>query len=103
MPIYTTLVGLIIGFLVGRIKMLVSQAKDSKKRNDDIYQALKDGMAILLRHELSEYYERFENSVTIPKTEWDDIEQTHAVYNSLGGNHTGDRLYEFLKQKHLGN
>ena len=68
-----------------------------------IYQALKDGMAILLRHELSEYYERFENSVTIPKTEWDDIEQTHAVYNSLGGNHTGDRLYEFLKQKHLGN
>ena len=101
MPIYTTLVGLIIGFLVGRIKLLVTQAKETKKRNDDIYSALKEGMAILLRHELLEYYDKFEDKHSIPTTEWSDIEQTHKVYNSLGGNSTGDRIYELLKQKHL--
>ena len=103
MPIYTTLVGVVIGFLVGKVKSLVTQAKESKKRSDDVYNALKEGMAILLRHELLEYYDKFEHSDSIPTTEWSDIEQTHKVYNSLGGNSTGDRLYELLRQKHLGN
>lgn len=69
---------------------------------DDVAEALKDGMAILLRRQLFDYYNRYEGSDSIPTSEWSDIEQTHKVYNRLGGNHTGDRLFNELEKKHLG-
>lgn len=101
MPIYTTLVGALIGFLIASLKGLIGKAKEAKQKEDDIADALKDGMAILLRQRLRDYYDTYENEESIPTSEWSDIEQTHRVYNRLGGNHTGDRLYESLKNKHL--
>lgn len=101
MPIYTTIVGTIIGLLIAWVKNLISKTKAHKQKEDDIADALKDGMAILLRQRLRDYYDIFEHEDTIPASEWTDIEQTHRVYNRLGGNHTGDRLYETLKSKHL--
>ena len=101
MPIYTTLVGALIGFLIASVKDLINNVKNTKQKEDDIADALKDGMAILLRQRLRDYYDTYEEEESIPASEWSEIEQTHRVYNRLGGNHTGDRLYEALKSKHL--
>ena len=63
--------------------------------------AIKAGLAILLRKQLYDYYSEYEYQDSIPASEWSEIEETHKVYNQLGGNHTGDRLYEEMKHKHL--
>ena len=101
MPIYTTLVGTLIGFLFARFKLLASNVKEAKKKEDDIADALKDGMAILLRKQIYDYYEQYEDSESIPASEWTDIQQTYSVYKRLGGNHTGDRLFAEMQNKHL--
>lgn len=101
MPIYTTVVGVVIGLLVAWVKSLISRKKEEQAKEDDTYEALKQGMAILLRRQLFDYYNTYINEESIPKSEWEEIEQTHRVYNKLGGNHTGDRLYSELQSKHL--
>lgn len=102
MPIYTTLVGALLGWLFGQVKKLKQQKKDIQQESQDRAKALEDGMAILLRKQLFEYYGIYEYQDAIPASEWEDIEETHNVYNRLGGNHTGDRLFDEMKKKHLG-
>ena len=101
MPIYTTLVGIIIGYLVTLLKNLINKNKDKQSKENDLIDALTDGMAILLRKEIKEYYNEYGDKDNIPIDEWEDIELTHTVYKQLHGNHSGDRMYEELKSKHL--
>lgn len=102
MPIYTTIVGTIIGLLVAWVRSLIDGNKRKKAIEDGLTDALRDGMAILLRKQLFEYYSAYEYQENIPISEWEEIEETHKVYNRLGGNHSGDRIYEEMKSKHLG-
>ena len=97
MPIYTTIIGMIIGALTAWVKSLI------KKKNDkeDLVGALTDGMAILLRKEIKEYYVEYEYKDGIPMEDWTDIQQTHDVYKQLHGNSSADRMYEELRKKHL--
>lgn len=101
MPIYNTVVGIVIGFLVSWITSLVHKGKEASKQKDARIDATEKGIAILLRKQLREYYALYEYSNDIPQAEWADIEETHRVYNELGGNSTGDRLFDALKQKHI--
>lgn len=101
MPVYTSVVGVIIGLLIAWIKSLISGKKQERKEEDDRIKALNAGMAILLRQRLYDYYNAYEHEESIPATEWTDIEETHTVYNKLGGNHTGDRLFSILESKHI--
>lgn len=39
----------------------------------------------------------------ITQREWDDISKDHEIYNLLGGNHNGDRLYEDIVAKYRNN
>lgn len=39
----------------------------------------------------------------ITQDEWDMISSEHGIYNSLGGNHDGDRLYEDVEVKYHNN
>lgn len=102
MPIYTTVVGAVIGMLIAWIKSLLSKNKQKKDIENGLIDALKDGMAIMLRKELLDYYDSYEYQENIPINEWEDIEETYKVYKRLGGNHSGDRMYESMKSKHLG-
>lgn len=97
MPIYTTVVGIVIGALVTWLKNVIGKKRDK----EDLVEALTDGMAILLRKEIKEYYKQYEHKENIPIGEWEDIELTHKVYKQLHGNHSGDRMYDELKAKHL--
>ena len=101
MPIYTSVVGVVIGLLIAWIKSLISDKKQERKSEDDRIDALNAGMAILLRQRLYDFYIAYENEESIPANEWSDIEETHTVYNKLGGNHTGDRLFSILASKHI--
>lgn len=98
MPIYTTIVGIIIGALVTWAKSLSKK----KKNKQNVEEALVEGMAILLRKQIKEYYEQYKDEQDILVSEWEEIENTHKVYKNLGGNHSGDRMYEELKMKRLG-
>lgn len=102
MPIYTTVVGMIIGALATGLKNLVNRRKKQQELEDGLIDALKEGMAILLRKEIKEYYDEYEYKDSIPMSEWEEVEVTHAVYKKLDGNHSGDRMYEELKAKHMG-
>jgi len=97
MPIYSTVVGIIIGLLYAKIQSLVVKKKEDKDKDE----AIAEGMVCLLRKQLYEYYGTYEFQESIPAAEWSDIEQTHRVYNKLGGNHTGDRLFDAMKEKHI--
>lgn len=101
MPIYNTIVGILIGFLVGGIRSLIKKGKEVNERKDAKAEATELGIAILLRRQLREYYGIYEYQDSIPASEWADIEETHRIYNALGGNHTGDRLFAELQQKHI--
>lgn len=101
MPIYTSLVGVIVGLLIAWIRSLIGDKKKQAKEEDDRIAALKEGMAILLRSRLWSYYYAYKDQDSIPVDEWSDIEETHRVYNILGGNHTGDRLFHELEEKHI--
>lgn len=98
MPVYSTVVGIIIGLLYAKIQSLVTRKKEDKDKEA----AIAEGMVCLLRKQLFEYYGTYEFQDSIPASEWSDIEQTHDVYNKLGGNHTGDRLFDEMKKKHIG-
>ena len=56
----------------------------------------------MLKKQLFEYYAVYEYQENIPIVEWEEIEETHKVYKELGGNHSGDRIYDEMKSKHLG-
>ena len=101
MPIYTTLVGIVIGALVAWVKNLVSNKKKKQDLENGLVDALKEGMAILLRKEIRDYYGEYEHKDEIPLDEWEEIEATHNVYKKLDGNHSGDRMFEEMKSKHL--
>lgn len=101
MPIYTTLAGIVIGYLANKVHLLNQKRKDLKKEEEIEIESIKAGIAIILRKHLYEYYTTYEYQDSIPASEWSEIEETHKVYNKLGGNHTGDRLYESMKNKHL--
>lgn len=101
MPIYTTVVGAVIGFLAAWVKSLVSRRNETKKKGDSDMEAIKEGVAILLRDRIESYYDRYMGQDYISTNEWAEIDKTHKVYNKLGGNSTGDRLYEELRKKHL--
>lgn len=101
MPIYTTIVGIVIGALSAWIKNLVKSKKNSKEMENKVVDSLVDGMAILLRKQIKEYYEFYEYKDSILMEDWEEIESTHQVYKQLHGNHSGDKMYEELKSKHL--
>lgn len=101
MPIYTTVVGMIIGALVTGVKNLVDNKKKKQDIENGLIDALKDGMAILLRQEIRDFYNTYERKDEIPVADWEEIEATHNVYKKLDGNHSGDRMYEEMKSKHL--
>ena len=102
MPIYTTLVGTVIGFLVAGLRNLIKKQKDEKNLELDITKALREGMAILLRRQLFEWFDAYQFQEAIPLSEWEEIEETYKVYHQLGGNHSGDRVYSALKEKSIG-
>lgn len=100
-PIYNTVVGIIIGALVGWITGISKNAKEKKKSDIAHSKNIDAGIAILLRAQLVAYYTAYQHADSINADDWKDIQSIYDVYKALGGNHTGDRIFRELEHKHL--
>lgn len=62
--------------------------------------ALKGGLlSVQGRNFKSQCRHLLEEDHGITLDEWEEIDADHEAYNSLGGNHKGDELFELVKQK----
>lgn len=100
-PIYNTMVGIIIGGLVTWITTFSKKQKEKDRERKEHDKNMDAGMAILLRTQLVSWYSVYQNKDTVGKDDWEDIESVYKVYKALGGNHTGDKIFHELENKHL--
>ena len=85
MPIYNTIVGIVIGLLVSTITGLIKRGKDATKQKDARIDATERGIAILLRKQLREYYSTYEYQESIPRTIGRILKKhTECITNSVG-------------------
>lgn len=62
---------------------------------------LKDGiLCIQGKNFKADCHRLLKEEYEITPDEWDTISAEHDIYNSLGGNHNGDRLYEDVQIKY---
>ncbi len=90
MPVYGTIIGIIVGALLTRFRGMSSSVR-----------AIRIGVAVLLRARLEHFHEKYKDGDTIPKEEFQEMNDTWEAYHSLGGNSTGDKIHEELKGKTL--
>lgn len=102
-PIYNTVISAVAG---GAIAWLIAKIKGMKQRKVDEDTELKNdlsmikqGMQIILRGQLYKWHADLIDKDKITVDEFREVDKIHTVYKALGGNHTGDQLYEELRRK----
>lgn len=90
-PFFTAIIASIATLLVSRLTGVIGNSRDEMD-------ALKEGMRTLLRNELvaahREWYEEKEY-ITLEALEF--CHQTYEAYHGLGGNGSGDKLFNDIK------
>lgn len=90
-PFFTAVIASIATLLVSRLTGVIGNSRDEMD-------ALKEGMRTLLRNELvaahREWYEE-KGYITLEALEF--CHQTYEAYHGLGGNGSGDKLFEDIK------
>ena len=71
MPIYTTIVGLVIGYLFGKVRELAKKKAETKSEEAKTLALLKDGMAMLLRAQIEGFYQEYKDAEAIPPDRWE--------------------------------
>ena len=78
--------------------------KKSYAEDEHIHQeidVIKDGMLSIQGAAFKKECRKLLNSAKpISLNEYEQITEEHRVYNSLGGNHTGDALFKMLEEKY---
>lgn len=95
----TALLSGLAGWLLATIKNVTTKAATEKREDQAELDALKDGVRALLHNKLFDYYREYQDASFIPAAIWKEIDRVYEAYHSLGGNHTGSRIYESLKAK----
>ena len=60
---------------------------------------VKEALKVLLREQIEYRYDMFRDCDTLTKEEYHDFEEMCMVYFDLGGNGTGERMYNEIKGK----
>lgn len=98
-PIFTSVVIAIIGFIIGRLVTQRDKASHALETQQD---ALKNGVAALLRWELINIHKEY---VLVkgyaPREVQDQAEDIYLAYHSLGGNGLGTKLYNEIMALHV--
>lgn len=66
----------------------------------DSLDAIKGGLLAVQGHEFRNKCRRLLRQETIAYDEYEQLESDHIAYNSLGGNHKGDSLFDQVKTKY---
>lgn len=91
--------------LLAQKEELLKKAKeDSDKRDAELNKKIECLQAGILSLMSPEFYSRcrtaLEEEHAISLEEYEQIEKEHSIYNGLGGNHSGDTLFELVQKKY---
>lgn len=92
METYTIVLPVILGYIVWILK--------SQKVLRD---ANSKGTMVLLKVKLFEYHDKYMELGFIPSYAYENFCDMYESYHELGGNGTGTKMYEEIKQLHLRN
>ncbi|MBQ1294971.1 MAG: hypothetical protein IIY21_13090 [Clostridiales bacterium] len=92
MDILNSVLSIVLTGVMGYVVWLLQNHKNSK---DDTKMAL----VVLLRETIELRYSLYVDRESLTKEEYKDFEELYQVYHRLGGNGTGTRMYEEIKQK----
>lgn len=67
---------------------------------DNDIRILKKGILAIHGNAFKQTCHKLLEQDTISLEQWDALNQDHEIYNSLGGNHDGDRLYQDVSIKY---
>lgn len=93
---------------IQKSRTLSDERYNKTKKNIDRLEVeldvLREGiLSIQGRNFKEDCYKLLAEDHVITQTEWELIDVEHNVYNSLGGNHEGDRLYTDVETKYRNN
>lgn len=90
-PFFTAVIASVATLLVSRLTGVIGSSRDEMD-------ALKEGVRTLLRNELvAAHREWFEEKGCITLEALEYCHQTYEAYHGLGGNGSGDKLFEDIK------
>ena len=92
METYTIVLPVILGYIVWILK--------SQKAHRD---ANSNGTMVLLKVKLFEYHDKYMELGFIPPYAYENFCDMYESYHELGGNGTGTKMYDEIKQLHLRN
>lgn len=90
METYTIVLPVILGYIVWILK--------SQKAHRD---ANSKGTMVLLKVKLFEYHDKYMELGSIPPYAFENFCDMYESYHELGGNGTGTKMYEEIKDLHL--
>lgn len=87
-PIYTSIISIVVGYLVALIK----KGKTTDK-------SIKIALGALLRSDMYTIYEEYRDADEIPESAQKEMDELWQAYHGLGYNHMGDKLHDEIMQK----
>lgn len=105
---YTIALPILLGYIVWLLKeQKKKQEKDAKERDARIAEeyekrdANSAGTMVLLKVKLYEYHDKYMELGYIPTYAYENFCDMYKSYHKLGGNGTGTKMYEEIKELHL--
>ena len=87
-PIYSGLVSLLVGFLIGRIQKLKTYTK-----------AEKQALGALLRNDMFSIYRKYRDAEEVPAEVQEEMHSLGEAYHNLGFNATGTKIHDEIMAK----
>lgn len=105
---YTIALPILLGYIVWILQeQKKKQENDEKERNRRIAEEYKKrdanctGTMVLLKVKLFEYHDKYMELGYIPTYAYENFCDMYQSYHELGGNGTGTKMYEEIKELHL--
>ena len=92
MDILNSVLNIVLTAVMGYVIWLLQNHKKSKD-------ATKDALVILLRETIEWRYQLYVDRESISREEHHDFAELYDVYSRLGGNGTGERMWNEIKNK----
>lgn len=87
-PIYSGVVSLLVGFLIGRIQKLKTASK-----------AERQALGALLRNDMYSIYRKYRDADEVPVEVQEEMHSLGEAYHNLGFNATGTKIHDEIMAK----
>ena len=87
-PIYSGLVSLLVGFLIGKIQRMKTEGK-----------AERQALGALLRNDMFSIYRKYRDAEEVPSEIQEEMHSLHDAYHGLGFNAMGTKICNEIMAK----